>query len=60
MGNGEKPTTQRVLGFDLLRGLCALAVALFHTLGALGGPQLYVYGTYGVYVFSFCLERVST
>lgn len=48
----------RVPGFDLLRGLCALAVLVYH--GALwsGLGQLHNWGTYAVYAF-FVLSGAS-
>ncbi|MES2940581.1 MAG: acyltransferase [Pseudomonadota bacterium] len=49
---------ERVLGWDLLRGLCALAVALYHVLGWEGVAELYPLGSYGVYMF-FVLSGAS-
>jgi peptidoglycan/LPS O-acetylase OafA/YrhL len=48
----------RVIGFDLLRGLCAIGVAAYHLLYYSGGPRLYGLGLYGVYVF-FALSGAS-
>ncbi len=48
----------RVHGFDLLRGLCAIAVALYHALSWLGVTHLDAWGRYGVYVF-FVLSGAS-
>lgn len=59
---GELPrlvTTDRVAGFDLLRGLCALAVAFFHSgheWGSVAAPE--TFGTYAVYLF-FVLSGAS-
>ncbi len=49
---------ERVFGWDLLRGLCALAVALYHVLGWEGVVELYPLGSYGVYMF-FVLSGTS-
>ena len=51
--------SNRILGFDLLRGICAIAVAFYHLLDwnnlpGLGGS----WGTYAVYVF-FVLSGAS-
>jgi exopolysaccharide production protein ExoZ len=48
----------RVLGWDVLRGLCALAVALYHLLYWQELPSLYTLGSYGVYLF-FVLSGAS-
>jgi exopolysaccharide production protein ExoZ len=48
----------RVLGWDLLRGLCALTVALYHLLYWLKVVELPALGTYGVYLF-FVLSGAS-
>ncbi len=48
----------RLLGLDLLRGLCALGVALHHLCYWLGGPPLVNQGMYLVYAF-FVLSGVS-
>ena len=48
----------RVLGFDILRGLCAIGVACYHVLGWLQAGHLYNLGLYGVYVF-FVLSGAS-
>ncbi|MBE7940798.1 MULTISPECIES: acyltransferase [Ramlibacter] len=48
----------RVLGWDLLRGLCALMVAIYHLLYWLGLAELQALGTYGVYLF-FVLSGAS-
>jgi peptidoglycan/LPS O-acetylase OafA/YrhL len=45
------PSRGRVLGWDLLRGLCALTVASYHLLYWLGLAELPALGTYGVYLF---------
>jgi peptidoglycan/LPS O-acetylase OafA/YrhL len=46
-------SVERVYGFDLLRGICAVAVAYYHILGWLGMTHLKLYnlGLYGVYIF---------
>lgn len=49
---------QRVLGWDLLRGACALAVALYHLMGWSGIAEPHVLGAYGVYMF-FVLSGAS-
>lgn len=43
--------TERVLGWDVLRGLCALAVATYHLLTWQDVAQLHTLGSYGVYLF---------
>ena len=50
--------TQRVLGWDLLRGLCAIAVSSYHLLYWQDVMQLHVFGSYGVYLF-FTLSGAS-
>ena len=42
---------ERVLGWDLLRGLCALTVMSYHLLGWQDIAHLSPLGTYGVYLF---------
>ena len=49
---------ERVLGWDLLRGLCALTVASYHLLYWLKIVELPALGTYGVYMF-FVLSGAS-
>jgi len=46
------------MGFDLLRGLCALGVASYHMMIWLYKPQLRFAGIYGVYIF-FILSGAS-
>lgn len=41
----------KILGLELLRGLCALAVAIYHCLIWAEKAQLYTWGLYGVYTF---------
>jgi peptidoglycan/LPS O-acetylase OafA/YrhL len=48
----------RVPGLDLLRGICAVAVAVYHVLYWHDVAKLYTWGTYGVYVF-FALSGAS-
>jgi len=48
----------RVLGWDILRGLCALAVASYHLLYWQGLASLHTLGSYGVYLF-FVLSGAS-
>lgn len=48
----------RVLGWDLLRGLCALSVATYHLLSWLNITDLHPLGLYGVYIF-FVLSGAS-
>jgi len=48
----------RVLGWDILRGLCALAVASYHLLYWQGLADLHTLGSYGVYLF-FVLSGAS-
>ena len=48
----------RVLGFDVLRGLCAIGVAYYHLRGWLTHEHWHVLGTYGVYIF-FILSGAS-
>ncbi len=52
------PAPQRVLGWDVLRGLCALAVATYHLLYWQGIATLHTLGSYGVYLF-FVLSGAS-
>jgi len=48
----------RVLGWDMLRGLCALAVALYHLLYWQDLATWHTLGSYGVYMF-FVLSGAS-
>lgn len=48
----------RVLGWDMLRGLCALAVASYHLLYWQELASLHTLGSYGVYLF-FVLSGAS-
>ena len=48
----------RVLGWDVLRGLCALAVASYHLLYWQDAGALHTLGSYGVYLF-FVLSGAS-
>lgn len=48
----------RIWGWDLLRGLSALAVALYHLLVWQGLAALHTFGRYGVYLF-FVLSGAS-
>lgn len=52
-----KPT-ERVLGWDLLRGLCAMAVAAYHLLMWQKVIAIHTFGSYGVYLF-FVLSGAS-
>jgi peptidoglycan/LPS O-acetylase OafA/YrhL len=49
---------ERVLGWDVLRGLSALAVALYHLLYWQEVAALHTFGSYGVYLF-FVLSGAS-
>jgi peptidoglycan/LPS O-acetylase OafA/YrhL len=49
---------ERVLGWDILRGLCALAVASYHLLSWQDVATLHTFGSYGVYLF-FVLSGAS-
>jgi peptidoglycan/LPS O-acetylase OafA/YrhL len=51
-------TGERVLGWDVLRGLSALVVALYHLLYWQGVASLHTFGSYGVYLF-FVLSGAS-
>jgi peptidoglycan/LPS O-acetylase OafA/YrhL len=44
-------TGGRIPGLDLLRGLCAIGVAVYHLLFWNNVAYLYTWGTYGVYIF---------
>lgn len=48
----------RVLGWDVLRGLCALMVASYHLLSWQGLAEPHAWGSYGVYLF-FTLSGAS-
>lgn len=50
--------TERVLGWDVLRGLCALGVAAYHLLYWQDVAALHTLGSYGVYLF-FVLSGAS-
>lgn len=43
--------TTRLYGLDLVRGICAALVCVYHVLAWAGGPVLHTLGTYCVYVF---------
>ncbi|CAN5736395.1 acyltransferase [soil metagenome] len=49
---------ERVLGWDLLRGLCAVAVAAYHYLYFTRLAELHTFGSYGVFMF-FVLSGAS-
>ena len=49
---------ERVLGWDLLRGMCAVAVACYHLLLWQDVAALHSFGSYGVYLF-FVLSGAS-
>ena len=49
---------ERVLGWDLLRGMCALAVASYHLMYWQGIATVHTLGSYGVYLF-FILSGAS-
>jgi peptidoglycan/LPS O-acetylase OafA/YrhL len=51
-------STERVLGWDLLRGMCAVAVACYHLLLWQDVAALHSFGSYGVYLF-FVLSGAS-
>ncbi len=42
---------QRLVGLDLIRGLCALAVMIYHYTYLAGDGALLGFGTFGVYIF---------
>ncbi|RYY87902.1 MAG: acyltransferase, partial [Comamonadaceae bacterium] len=42
---------ERVLGWDLLRGLSAVAVATYHLLSWQQVAAIHAWGSYGVYLF---------
>lgn len=48
--NGDRTAT-RVYGLDLVRGVCALAVCLYHVFLWTGAADFHTLGTYGVYIF---------
>lgn len=49
---------ERILGWDLLRGMCAIAVAIYHLLLWQGVSAVHTWGSYGVYIF-FVLSGAS-
>lgn len=49
MSNGAG--VDRVHGLDLIRGICALAVCLYHVYLWTGSAEFHTLGTYGVYIF---------
>lgn len=51
-------SSDRVVGFDLLRGVCAIAVAAYHVLAWNDWAHIYTWGTYAVYIF-FVLSGAS-
>ena len=56
--NVHHRTDKRIHGFDLLRGLCALAVATYHMLHWSNTASLHSWELFGVYVF-FVLSGAS-
>ena len=50
--------SDRVLGWDFLRGLCAAAVAVYHLLFWQKIAEVHTFGSYGVYLF-FILSGAS-
>lgn len=58
MGQENNLISGRVEGFDLLRGLCAIAVAVYHVLYWTDTATLTAWGRYGVYIF-FVLSGAS-
>ncbi|MBC7437739.1 MAG: acyltransferase [Bdellovibrionales bacterium] len=56
--SGAATTNERVLGWDLLRGLCAVAVAAYHYLYFTKLAQVHTWGSYGVFLF-FVLSGAS-
>ena len=58
IGSGAALAGDRVAGFDLLRGICAIAVLVYHVLAWNDWAHLYNWGTYGVYIF-FVLSGAS-
>jgi len=58
MKSAESKTLERVLGWDMLRGLCALAVGTYHLLVWQNVAEIHVFGSYGVYLF-FVLSGAS-
>lgn len=55
---GAAPPAGRVLGWDVLRGLCALSVAAYHLMFWQGLAGVHTLGSYGVYMF-FVLSGAS-
>jgi peptidoglycan/LPS O-acetylase OafA/YrhL len=55
---GEGGAAGRVLGWDFLRGLCALSVAVYHLLYWQDLAYLHTFGSYGVHLF-FVLSGAS-
>lgn len=56
--SAQEALANRILGFDLLRGLCAMAVAGYHLTSWSGIATWHNAGTYGVYTF-FVLSAAS-
>ena len=57
-GRAANASGGRVWGWDVLRGLCALAVAVYHLMHWQGLGTLSTFGSYGVYLF-FVLSGAS-
>lgn len=55
---GPPRSLSRIWGWDILRGLCALAVATYHLMEWQGLGALHSFGSYGVYLF-FVLSGAS-
>lgn len=53
-----EPKHQRYIGFDFLRGICALLVCIYHLLLWQGIANLHLVGYYNVYIF-FVLSGAS-
>ena len=56
--NNSLTNPERILGWDLLRGLCAFAVASYHLMLWLDAAAVHTLGSYGVYLF-FVLSGAS-
>lgn len=58
LATAPRQRTERILGWDFLRGLCAVAVCGYHLLSWLNIATLHTFGHYGVYLF-FVLSGAS-
>lgn len=58
MSDLHNKNSTRIIGWDLLRGICAVSICFYHLLSWTGIATLHAVGHYGVYLF-FILSGAS-